>query len=96
MEKLFNLLHGTYEEIREVYQPNNRLYKIADPVGVNGWTIDRLFLNPGDATEGAKKDRASTGIEATDKTAQEATNSNPKTTLPKTLSLIKSKINIIV
>lgn len=77
MEKLFNLLYGSREEIREVYQLSNRWYRSVDPAGVHAWTIDRLFLNPGDATEGAKKDRASISPEVVDGAKQKIKNPNP-------------------
>ena len=60
MEKLFSLLYGTYEEVREVYQSNNKFYRSMDPVRNNARNIDQLFLNPRQISEAAQVDRQST------------------------------------
>lgn len=86
-KKLFNLLHGTYEEVREVYQPNSKFYKVDGPTGTTAKSIDYLFLNPRQITESAQVDRQTT------KAIDEA-KANPQQ--KQSRDLIKHKINITI
>ena len=86
-DNLYGLLYGSYENQTDFQF--NRCYRI-DNIGVRAWAIDRLFLHPGDAPEGAKKDRALTGEDVVDRTKQRMKN-------PELLEESKGKrINIIV